>query len=217
MIQYEVIRSDRRTLVICITKDAKVKVRCNYKTKDTAIKEFVRSKEAWIKKHLDNISKQTLKPLEYGSYVLYLGTEYKIFSTNKESYFDTTAFYINENSNIYKELEAFYKNKAKEILPEMVHKKESSMGLYAAGIKITSASARWGSCSGKNNLNFPWRLMMAGPEVINYVIVHELAHIKEKNHGIKFWQLVEKFEPDYKIKQEQLRMLEKRIRQECWH
>ena len=217
MIEYEIIRSGRKTLAIYITKDGQVKVRCNYKEKESKIKEFVNIKENWITKHLNNISKQPVTPLRSGSPVLYLGKEYEIVTTKDIFRFDKNNFYINGNADIYKELEAFYKERAKAVLPDMVHKKEEIMKLYASDIKITSAATRWGSCSAKNNLNFPWMLMMADPEVINYVIVHELAHIKEKNHGKNFWAVVGKYQPDYKDRKEQLRILERRIQRECWN
>lgn len=108
--------------------------------------------------------------------------------------------YIQKGTNIYDALAEFYRSKAKELIPDMVHTSEIVMGLNANKISITSAKTRWGSCSGKNNLNFTWRLMMAEPEVIKYVIIHELAHIKEKNHGKRFWTLVEQYESEYKAK-----------------
>jgi hypothetical protein len=90
------------------------------------------------------------------------------------------------------------------------------MNLYANKIGITAAKTRWGSCSGRNNINFSWRLMMAEPEVIDYVIVHELAHIKEKNHGKQFWRLVEKYEPDYRERKNKLKQLADRLIADCW-
>jgi len=66
-------------------------------------------------------------------------------------------------------------------------------------INITSAQKRWGSCSAQNNLNFPQRLALAPNKVIDYVVVHELCHIKEKNHSKNFWQEVAKIMPEYKI------------------
>ena len=71
--------------------------------------------------------------------------------------------------------------------------------MQAENVKITSAEKRWGSCSGDDNLSFSFRLIMAPPDIIDYVIVHELMHIKEKNHSPKFWKLVEAVMPEYKI------------------
>ncbi|MCX6807530.1 MAG: M48 family metallopeptidase, partial [Patescibacteria group bacterium] len=65
-------------------------------------------------------------------------------------------------------------------------------------IRVTSAKKRWGSCSHKGNISFSWRLIMATPSIIDYVIVHELAHLREYNHSKKFWQFVAKIIPYYK-------------------
>ena len=72
------------------------------------------------------------------------------------------------------------------------------MGLRPTGIRITSARTRFGSCSGKNSLCFSWRLMEYPEEAVDYVVVHELAHIVHKNHGPDFWALVGQYMPDYK-------------------
>ncbi len=87
--------------------------------------------------------------------------------------------------------------RAKTELPLKVERYAKLMGLYPAGIKITSARTRFGSCSGKNSICFSWRLMEYPEEAIDYVVVHELAHIAEKNHGPSFWKLVGKYMPDY--------------------
>lgn len=72
------------------------------------------------------------------------------------------------------------------------------MGLRPTGIKITSAKKRWGSCSPKNAICYSWRLMMEPAEAIDYVVVHELAHIRHKNHGEAFYRLVASVLPDWK-------------------
>ena len=79
------------------------------------------------------------------------------------------------------------------------------MELKPAGIKITSAQKRFGSCSGKNSICYSWRLMLYPPEAIDYVVVHELAHIVHKNHSAKFYALVAKYLPDYKERENLLR------------
>lgn len=71
--------------------------------------------------------------------------------------------------------------------------------LHYGQVRVTSALTRWGSCSGRNNLSFPWRLMMAPPEVIDYVVVHELAHTVHKNHSPRFWGLVESIMPEWRV------------------
>ena len=106
------------------------------------------------------------------------------------------------------------KQKAKEIIAERLHKYEQIMGLYSTKFGITSANTRWGSCSGKNSIYFTWKLVMADIDVIDYVVVHEIAHIKEKNHGKNFWNLVCKYYPNYKSARVYLRNLSARIQQD---
>ncbi len=93
---------------------------------------------------------------------------------------------------------ASLKNKAAEIIPPRVVHYAGVMGLEPAGIKITSAVKRFGSCSGKNRLCFSYRLMLYPEAAVDYVIVHELAHIRHKNHGRDFYALIESVLPDYK-------------------
>ena len=90
------------------------------------------------------------------------------------------------------------KAKAKEILPQRVDYFSSLMGLTPTGVKITSAKTRFGSCNGKNSICFSLYLMLYPDEAIDYVVVHELAHIKYKNHGKAFYALIERYLPDYK-------------------
>lgn len=216
MIEYEIKRSQRKTLAIQIKPDGKIEVRCDYSVKDAVIRDFVQSKEKWINKHLERIATREKTPLVFGSKALFLGKEYEITASDDRSYFDSEKIYINKNADIYAALGSFYKTAAQKFLPDMVHSKERIMNLYANKIGITAAKTRWGSCSGRNNINFSWRLMMAEPEVIDYVIVHELAHIKEKNHGKRFWQLVEKYEPNYREMQNRLKLLADRLTADGW-
>lgn len=97
------------------------------------------------------------------------------------------------------------KERARELLPERVKFYGELMGLAPSRVKITSAKTRFGSCSGKNNLCFSYRLMQYPEAAIDYVVVHELAHIKHKNHGKHFYALVGKYMPDYKEREKLLK------------
>lgn len=90
------------------------------------------------------------------------------------------------------------RKKAKEIIPEKVEYYSGLMQLYPTSVKINSAKKRYGSCSGTNNLNFSLYLMDKDERFIDYVVVHELAHIKHHNHSKEFYSLIEKYMPDYK-------------------
>lgn len=90
------------------------------------------------------------------------------------------------------------REKAKTVLPEKVKYYSSIMDVYPKSIKINSAKKRYGSCSGENNINFSLFLMDKDERFINYVVVHELAHIKHHNHSKAFYGFIEGFMPDYK-------------------
>ena len=102
------------------------------------------------------------------------------------------------------EIEAL-KTKARSILPEKVSHWSHKMGVSPTGLKITTAQKRYGSCSGKNSLCFSCFLMNYPEEAIDLVVVHELCHILEKNHGPKFYALLEQYLPDYKERKKLLK------------
>ena len=101
------------------------------------------------------------------------------------------------------------KKLAQEYIPTRVCEFSKIMGLTPTGIKITSAKTRHGSCSGKNSLCFSYRLMRYPKAAVDYVIVHELAHIKHKNHQKEFYTLIEKYMPDYKEREKLLKTVPK--------
>ena len=88
--------------------------------------------------------------------------------------------------------------RARAVLPERVVFYAAQMGLRPSAIRITSAKTRFGSCSGKNALSFSWRLMQYPMEAVDYVVVHELAHIQEHNHGPAFYAIVARYMPDWR-------------------
>jgi len=90
------------------------------------------------------------------------------------------------------------KDRAKEYIPQRVKYFSELMGLYPSMVKINFAKTRFGSCSAKNSLNFSAFLMLFPYDAVDYVIVHELAHIKHRNHQKAFYSLIEKYMPDYK-------------------
>ena len=94
---------------------------------------------------------------------------------------------------------------AQTVIPPLVERHSELMGLKPSSVRITSAEKRFGSCSGKNGISFSWRLMAYPPPAVEYVVVHELAHIKHHNHGREFYALIEKYMPDWKERRKMLR------------
>ena len=100
---------------------------------------------------------------------------------------------------------------AKQVFPEQVAYFARRMGVSYGRITIREQKTRWGSCSSGGNLNFNWKLVLMPSEVLDYVVVHELAHRKEMNHSAKFWKVVEAELPDYMARRENLRVLGRRF------
>lgn len=94
---------------------------------------------------------------------------------------------------------------AKIIIPQKVAEFASIMNVSPASVKITGAKTRFGSCSGKNGLCFSWRVMCYPEKAVNYVVVHELAHILHHDHSKNFWKTVEKYMPDYREAEKMLK------------
>lgn len=221
---YGLIRSKRKTIGIYITKNATLEVRAPLKTPKADIDKFIKSKEKWITKHLSagqirNEQKAGFK-LDYGSKVLLRGKEYPInVKAGNKVGFDEQCFYMPANLNneeIKYAVIQIYKLMAKNILTKKVLFFSNIMGLSPFAVKINGAKTRWGSCSGKNSLNFSWRLALASDDVIDYVTVHELAHIKEHNHSDRFWRVVASVLPDYKKSQQKLKLLQEKFCKENW-
>lgn len=95
-----------------------------------------------------------------------------------------------EKSSIRDELEALFRDQARTLFEELVAGHADEMGVEYEGMAVRNQRTRWGSCSPKQNLSFNWRLIMAPPEISEYVVVHELAHLREQNHINRFWRIV---------------------------
>jgi predicted metal-dependent hydrolase len=211
-INYKINRSRKRkkTISLQISNKSELIISAPYYTPIHEIDRFVQEKQIWINKTIlkqKEIALQS-KAREYvdGEIFYYLGQSYplKVFFEPFENaglVFWKDCFYLNTNGD--KDLKkhffiAWYKKKVQEYLHQRVDYFGRMLKFRYESIRITSAQSRWGSCSGDNHLAFSFRLIMAPPEIIDYVIVHELMHIKEKNHSPKFWKRVESVIPEYK-------------------
>lgn len=177
-------------------------------------KIFVQSNLAWIK---HNRSKLPPVVSSYLNTEIKTGTPINFFDQNlytiKIESFNATrnGFYLDEIENelvlsltqksqpaIKALVEKFYQAQARVYLTARVDYWTAQMNLDYNMIRIKNTKSRWGSCSTKNNLNFNWRIMMAPKSVIDYLVVHEVAHLQHMNHSAKFWALVEQYDPEFK-------------------
>lgn len=114
-----------------------------------------------------------------------------------------------KRKHIKEQLYKWYRNQAGEVIKQRAEYYAFVVGEHYGQIRIKDQKSCWGSCSGKRNLNFNWHLILTPMEILDYVVVHELCHLKEMNHSPAFWKEVEKVLPDYKERRKWLRTNEK--------
>jgi predicted metal-dependent hydrolase len=98
-----------------------------------------------------------------------------------------------------------FKTSARKVLKERLDYWSGIMGLKYTIFRLSGARTRWGSCSGCDVISLNWRLILVEKPLIDYVVIHELAHVKQKNHSARFWSLVEKYDPDYRLHRNKLK------------
>ena len=163
-----VIRSNRKTVAIQVNSDLSVTVRAPRSASEKDIEEILKKKKAWISKHIEKI-KETKERFE-----------------------------AEPTEKLTREKVIALAEEALKVIPERVEYFAKVIGVTYGKITVRNQKTRWGSCSSKGNLNFNCLLMLAPPEVLDYVVVHELCHRKQMNHSKAFWLEVEKVLPDYK-------------------
>ncbi|MCL2109166.1 MAG: M48 family metallopeptidase [Oscillospiraceae bacterium] len=223
MFNYTLTRSKRRTIAIYVHGDT-VDVRAPMRTSKREIDKFVQSKEKWISDRLEESRKLQLQrekfTLTYGDLVTYRGRKFPIVARDcKLAELDDERFYLPFNlssEQIKLSIIQLYKTLAKRHLTSRIINFAKLMNVAPIAVKINSAKTRWGSCSGRKSINFSWRLIMADDDVIDYVTVHELAHITEMNHSPRFWKIVENILPDYKNRQLKLKQLQEVLSAQNW-
>ena len=171
----EIVRSNRKSIELNICRDGHIRVRVPFSVTDAEIAQVLKEKASWIEKHRKQMLERQQSVREMWG--------------NRLSAQDIQAL----------------ADQAVKIIPEKVRYFAGKIGVDYGRITIRNQKTRWGSCSGKGNLNFNCLLMLTPDEVQDYVVIHELCHRKEMNHSPKFWAEVAKFMPDYKQKRKWLK------------
>jgi len=223
MITYTLTRSARKTIALHV-RDGSIEVRAPFKSPKSVIDNFVLSKEKWIEDKLlyfsDRAKHRASFHLDYGESILYRGKNYPLESRLDGFVgFEDATFYIPPNLTYPQIKEAcikLYRSLAKQEIVSRTKFFAEQMSVSPSAIRVNSAKTRWGSCSSKKSLNFSWRLIMADDDLIDYVVVHELAHLLEMNHSARFWRIVESVLPDYRFRKIRLRELHLSLGDEAW-
>lgn len=173
---YTIIKSKRKTCALSIDEECRITMRIPLSVSAREVESFLQSKSRWLITHyLTLLEKKNSRPQSNLSAV-------------QKNY-----------------LENRYKEAAREYIPKRVAYYQPITGGDYTRITIRSQKTRWGSCSAKGTLSFNWRLMLAPPAILDYVVVHELCHLTHMNHSPAFWQAVEKAFPNYKDARKWLR------------
>ena len=166
--------------------------------------KFVESKKSWIVRtaqHYDRIRERTGH--EDGA-LYYVGSRYRchvvkdrLASAIISESMKIVTFHVTDKRSYRRQVQAWYREQTRNIIMERLPAIAARMGLQYNKVSIKKQRSRWASCSKKRNLNFNLLLSAAPVEVIDYVIVHELAHITELNHSRRFWGIVAAADPDF--------------------
>jgi len=181
------------------------------------IEDFLIQKEKWIEKHLQNFAEHALKfpekKLVQSETFPFLGealslrfvpTPLKsVFFSRHEKYLQ---LHLPENSwnevteadlqHYFPKLQKFYQREAEKLIQERIQIWSNQMQLFPKALNFRNQKSRWGSCTSRGSIQINWRLIGAPLEVIDYILVHELAHLRHMNHSKDFWNLVEEHFPE---------------------
>ena len=224
IIQVHIQRSKRKTMSMSINKDGSVIIRAPHLfPTDVEIQRFVEDKMDWIlsqrERQQDREDMRLVRRFETDYSFPYLGEERLVemqkgkknqFSYENGSIIIKTPYYealienyeadANKSSieKLQNNLKKWYKKQAADYITKRVDYYRTIIGVTVHSVSIKSRKSQWGSCDSNGDITFSWRLVMARPEAIDYVVIHELCHRKHMDHSNAFWDEVQKYMPDFK-------------------
>lgn len=218
-IAYEVVRSERSTADIIIERDGSVVVRAPDWAEDEAIEGIVASRAYWIFQNLaewrELNAARVVRELKNGEGFLYLGRSYRLLLVDDG---DAPVALKNGRLCVQRHLveqanataaraaiERFFTLRGEERLRRRVAYFAPKTGVTPGDVAVRELGNRWASCSPSGDLAFHWKVMMAPATVVDYVVVHELCHLRHRDHSEAFWNEVDKVMPDYGERKEWLR------------
>ncbi len=217
-LSYTLRRKKRMKHLYLYVKEGELEVRCNPRVSLSAIESFLLSKEPWIlrKLHEQHPDHDPAKNFPWdGRLVPIHFKEEKnsdVFRFRYEKEKDHALIqgpYFPPNDELQNLYEGYYRLHASRILGPRIEHWSEVTGLHPSKVGYRKAKSRWGSCSSRNSVNLNTRLLLCPPEIRDYVIVHELCHIRHKNHSKDFWNLVGRYLPDWKERRKRLREYER--------
>ncbi|MFT9078042.1 M48 family metallopeptidase [Ethanoligenens sp.] len=219
-IAYTLIRSTRKTAAIQINPAGEIIVRAPNRMPLTAIESFLREKSAWIDKALLRMhmlaEQRVCASAQPGGTLWFLGEPYPVIPQDGKNgkptvpIWDGHAFSLPRQGSANAAV-AFFKAQAQKYLSIRTAVFAKTAGINFNGFTIGSARSRWGSCSPDNSLRFSWRLLCTPPAAVDYVVAHELAHVRHHDHSHAFWQEVARIWPEWNTGANALRAFERHV------
>lgn len=213
-IYFNLQRNKRKTVSIYVEPNGDVNVLAPEKISVNDLNHIIEKKKYWIYKSLSELEElnatSVKREIKNGEGFLYLGKSYKLkIKKNLKQPLSLRQgrFHLDRDYQDYaiEYFIKFYKSKGEKHIQQRVDYFKGKLGVTPNPIRIMDLQNRWGSCSDKY-INFHWKIMMAPMQIIDYVIVHELAHLIEAKHNDKFWEIIESVIPDYKTRKDWLRI-----------
>ena len=204
-VRFEIKRDTGLTVVITKSYDKKL------------LPDLLHKRRRWILKNLGALESAPPSAPRYGirdgDIVSYLGRQLRVVIERKRVGVNTVRFESerliaslrSDGESAGKVLEGWYRTRAMEFIGRKAELVSARLGTTYNRLTIRGQRTRWGSCSHKGNLSFNWKLMMVPEDVIDYVVIHEMAHLKEMNHTKRFWKLVERHCPRWREHRKWLR------------
>ena len=205
-------RSRRKTIALIVQENGSLEVRAPLQMTEAQILKFVQSKEAWVRQRQAAVrAAAPAHAYKQGEQFYYLGKLYPLRYVEKQRIkvqFNGKSIDLRTSGlpDAAEWIEGWYRSQAREYLTNRLAHYSRVGGFSYKSLRVNGARTRWGSCNAqRKSLNFTWRLMMAPPEIVDYVVVHELCHLKHPNHSPEFWKEVERILPDYKQRRKWLK------------
>ena len=215
-ISYLLERRPRRTVGLKITENGLV-VHAPKRIFEFQLNQILQEKSNWILTKLQAREANQVDKIQWinGEYLLYLGQDIQlklVADIKKSIHFQNYELAIHATqANIHKVCRAsvlmWYKKQAFLDFARRLEVFAAKLGVPTPPLTLSNAQSRWGSCNSRGEVRLSWRLLQAPPHIINYVICHELAHLKQMNHSAKFYAVVESLFPDYKAAEKALKLL----------
>lgn len=203
-VAYELQRQKRRTLTVTVTDDGRVVARAPLLLPKSAVDRFVAEKADWIRVRVAAARNRPAYAFADGELLPFAGGKLRLAvsaDAKRASYANGVLTLPDGTRDARREaVVRFYKRAAREMFFSRAQSLAADMGVVPGPLRVSDARTRWGSCGKDDSVNLCWRLLLAPPPILDYVIVHELAHTVRKDHSKAFWAVVARFVPDWKQK-----------------